>query len=143
QRDHDRLEAQRYRRGDVQMRRALNVGLPGDRKGDDDGMQRKDLQQRKHAVLVQQQEAHQHQPAGQEVGDVELQVCHQRASVTNISKVASRASISPAPRKTGTRNTRILATLLSKNASMKPARASLTINVPSWSKNGDCAAPSR
>ena len=109
------------------MRGALDFGLPGDRDRENQRMQREHLEQREHAVLVQQQKADQDQPAGQQVRDIELQigVGHYRTWVTNISRVASRASISAAPRKTGTRKTRILAMLVSKMASRYPATASL------------------
>ena len=45
-RDDDRLEHERDRRGDVEMRRVLDVGLPGDRQRQHDGVQREDVEQR-------------------------------------------------------------------------------------------------
>ena len=125
-RDHDRLDDQRDRRGDVEVRRVLDVGLPRDRERDHQRMQREDVEQAEHAVLVQQHEAHQHQAAGEQVGDVEGEAVHHTLRETNRSSVASRPSISAAPRKSETRNTRILAIAVSNTASRKPPTASLT-----------------
>ena len=49
----DGLEAECDRRGDVEMRRMLDVRLPGDRSGQDQRMQRQHVDQRVKPVLVQ------------------------------------------------------------------------------------------
>src|SRR3546814_10287733 len=61
----DRLEHQGDARGHVEMRRVLHVGLPGDRQGEHQRMEREDVEQRVQAVLVEQDEADEHQPAGE------------------------------------------------------------------------------
>ena len=68
--DQDGLEQERNRRGDVEMRRVLRVGLPGDRRREHERMQGIDIEQRVEPVLVEQHEAHQHERAGEEMGDV-------------------------------------------------------------------------
>ena len=124
-RDDDGLEHQRDRRGDVEVRRILDIGLPGDRQRQHQRMQREDVEQRVEPVLVELHEAHQHQRAGQHMRDVEGEAAHQRLRETNSRSVASRPSISAAPRNSGTRNTRILAIEVSNSASRKPPTASL------------------
>ena len=66
-----RLEDEGDRGGDVEVRRVLDVGLPGDRQRQHEGVQREDVEERVEAVLVEQHEAHQHQAAGEQMGDVE------------------------------------------------------------------------
>ena len=127
-RDDDRLEHQRDRRGDVEMRRVLDIGLPGHRERQHQGMQREHVEQRVEPVLVELQEAHQHQRAGQQMGDVEDQARASRGSVKRTAAGSpSRPSISAAPRNSGTRNTRILAIDVSNSASRNPPTASLPI----------------
>ncbi len=120
----DGLEAERDRGGDVKVRRALDEGLPGNRRCKHDRMQRIDVEQRVEAVLIEQHEAHQHQRAGEKVRDVELDAVHQKLPDTKRRSVASRASIKAAPMNSGTRNTRILAIEVSNTASRKPPTAS-------------------
>ena len=70
-RDDDGLEHQRDGGCDIEMWRVLDVGLPGYRQRQHESVQGKDIEQRVEAILVEQHEAHQHQPAGQQMGDVE------------------------------------------------------------------------
>ena len=72
-RNDDGLEHQRDRRRDVEMRRILDVRLPGDRQREHDRVQREDVEQPEHAVLIEQHEADQHQAAGQHMRDIEGQ----------------------------------------------------------------------
>ena len=85
-----------------------------------------DVEQRVEPVLIEQHEAHQHQTAGEQMGDVEVEGAHQKPFDTNRRRVPSKPSISAAPRNSGTRNTRILAIEVSKTASSAPPTASLT-----------------
>src|SRR5436305_14876844 len=87
-------------------------------------MQCEDIQQRREPILVKQHETHQHQRAGEQVRDVEPKPAHHSPPDTKRSSVASRPSISAAPRNCGTRNTRILAIDVSKTASRMPPTAS-------------------
>ena len=66
----DCLENEGDRGGDVEMRRALHKGLPGDRKGENHRLKRKHVQQGVEPVLIQEHEADQHHAAGKEMGDV-------------------------------------------------------------------------
>jgi len=122
----DGLDAERYGSGDIEMRRLLNVGLPRHGERDDERMQREDIDEGKDAVLVQQHEADEHEAAGEEVGDVQFQMAHYTLRETNRSNAASKPSIRATPRKSETRNTRILAVTVSKTASRKPPTASLS-----------------
>ena len=83
-------------------------------------MQREDVEQPEHAVLVEQHEADQHEAAGQHMGEIEDEPLHQKLRDTNSSSVPSRPSISATPRNSGTRKTRILAIDVSNRASRKP-----------------------
>ena len=65
------LKAKRDEGGDVEMVRILHIGLPGDGERQHDRLQGEDVEQRVQAVLVEQQEAHQHEAAGEEMRDVE------------------------------------------------------------------------
>ena len=58
------------------MRGGLNVGLPGDRQRQHEGMKREDVEQRVEPILIELQEADEHQRAGQHMGDVEAQAAH-------------------------------------------------------------------
>src|SRR6516225_3733739 len=110
------------------MRRALDVRLPGDRQRQHDGVQGEDVEKRVHAVLVEEKEADQHQAAGKQVGNVEGERAqhHRTLRVTKRRRTARMPSISPAPRKSGTRKTRILAMVVSKKPRRPPPTASLT-----------------
>src|SRR4051812_35380903 len=89
-------------------------------------MDRQNVDQGIQPVLVQHGEAGQHQRARQHVRDIEAQtVCHMPPE-TNSSSTPSRLSISAAPRKLGTRNTRILAIDISNTPSSTPAAASFS-----------------
>ncbi len=128
-RNDDGLEDQRDAGGDVEMRRVLDERLPGDRRRQHQSVQRVDVEQRVEPVLIELHEAHQHQRAGEHVSDIEREAVHgaHRLPDTNSSRMASRPSISAAPRYCGTRNTRILAMAVSKTASSTPPVASLPI----------------
>ena len=58
----DGLEDQRDDGGDVEMRRVLDMRLPGDRQRQHEGVQPQHIQQAVRRILVQHQEADQHQP---------------------------------------------------------------------------------
>ena len=140
------LKPSAMRRGDVEMWRVLDVRLPGDRQRQHEGVQAQHVQQRGQPDLVQHHEADQHEPAGQHVRDVEGQAVdhgwaalltviecaatmpehvppHHIPRETNSSSTPSRPSISAAPRKLGTRNTRIFATDISATPSATPPTA--------------------
>ncbi len=72
----DRLEDQRDRRGDVKMRRVLDIGLPRHRQGEHDGLQREDIEEREKAILIEQHEARQHESACKKMSDVEFDMAH-------------------------------------------------------------------
>jgi len=55
--DDDRLEHQRDRRGDVKMRRVLDIGLPCGGAGDQGGLQAEGVEDGKEAPLIEQREA--------------------------------------------------------------------------------------
>src|SRR5258708_16871575 len=75
-------------------------------------------------VLVQEHEAHQDQAPGEEVRNIECQLVHQVTRDTKSSSAARKPSIRAAPRKSGTRKTRIFAMAVSNTASRKPPAAS-------------------
>lgn len=101
-------------------------GLPGHGGREHQRVSGEHVDQSGQAVLVELHEAEQHEGAGEEVRDVETQVAHQNSLDTNSSSVPSSPSITAAPRKSGTRNTRIFAIAVSKSASRVPAAASLS-----------------
>ena len=96
-----------------------------DRQGQHDGVQGKHVEHAEHAILVEQHEADQHEPAGEQMGNVEGETLHQKLRDTNSSRVPSRPSIRATPRNSGTRKTRILAIEVSKKTRRKPPTASL------------------
>src|SRR5205085_9788700 len=128
-RNDDRLEDERDDGGDVEMRRVLDEGLPGDREREYQGVKREDVEQRIKPILVQHHETDEDQSTGQCMRDVEGEAVHlhQKLLDTNSSSVPSKASMSAAPRNCGTRKTRIFAVAVSNSARKKPATASLTI----------------
>ncbi len=83
------------------------------------------VEQGEQPVLVEQHKTDQDEAARQKMRDVEGEAIHHRLSDMKRSSVASRPSISATPMKSGTRNTRIFATVVSNRASMAPAAASL------------------
>src|SRR3954453_15645703 len=98
-------------------------------------MQPEDMQQRGQPHLIQHHEADQHQPARQRMGNVEGQAVrrdnrHHIPLETNSSSTPSRPSIRAAPRKLGTRNTRIFATDVSAIARQTPPTVILTSQAP-------------
>src|SRR5258706_4251739 len=127
-RNEDCLEEKGDDRRDVEMRRVLDVGLPGDGKCEHHGVECKDVEQRIKSVLVQHHEADQDEAAGQRMRDVEGEAVHlhQKLLDTNRRSVPSKPSMSAAPRNCGMRNTLILAVAVSNSARKKPAAASLT-----------------
>src|SRR5262245_4697838 len=109
------------------MRRLLHVRLPRDREREHRRVQREDVEQRAHAVLIQQHEADEHHAAGEQVSDVVAECPHRyKLRVTNIKSAPRSASINEAPRNSGTRKTRIFAMVVSNNASNAPATATFT-----------------
>ena len=123
-RNDDRLEDERDRGGDVEMRRVLNISLPGDRKREHERMQRENMEERREAVLIELHEAHEHEGAREKMRDIEIEAAHQRLRDTNRRRVASRPSIKAPPRNSGTRKTRIFAIDISKAASRNPMHKS-------------------
>ena len=111
------------------MRRVLDMGLPGQGERQHEGVQRQHVEQRIQPILVQHHEADQHQASGQHMRDVEVQAEHHMPRETNSSSTPSKPSISAAPRKFGTRNTRILAIDSSNTPSNTPATASFASQV--------------
>src|SRR5260370_28605102 len=123
----DRLKDERNCRGHVEVRRILDIGLPRHRERQHQRMQREHVEQRIEPVLIELEKAHQHQRTCEQVSDVERQAAHHRLRETNSRSVASRPSISAAPRNSGTRNTRILAIDVSNSASSAAATVSLAM----------------
>ena len=115
----------RDRRGHIEMRRALDIGLPGDRQRQNDRLQREHVEKRIKAVLIEQDEADEHEAAGEQMGKVEGETFHQRLAETKRSNTARKPSMRATPTKSGTRKTRILAMVVSNRASNNPATASL------------------
>src|SRR6516165_10909274 len=124
--DH-RLEDQRNRRGNVQMRRILNQRLPGDRRRQHHGMERVNIKKRIEPVLIKFEQTHQDQRSSKQMRDIEVDAVHQKLPDTKRSSVANNPSISAAPRNSGTRNTRILAIEVSNSAISTPPTASLAM----------------
>src|SRR5947209_19870545 len=127
ERDDQCVDAERDRRRDVEVRRRLDVSLPGDGDRHDERVHGEGVDEPGEPVLVEEHEAREHQRAGAEVGDVEGEAVHQPiCEETKRSSVASSPSISAAPRKSLTRKTRILAISVSNTPSPKPAAASFS-----------------
>src|SRR5271169_6825538 len=101
------------------------MGLPGDGERQDARMECKDIKQGEHSILIQQQEAHEHQGAREEMGDIAVEGSHPRTLDTNSIIVPRSPSISATPRKSGTRNTRILAMAVSKTTRRNASVVSL------------------
>ena len=78
-RDDDRLEDEGDRRRDVEMRRVLHVRLPGDRQRQHEGVDREHVQEGIEPVLIQHREADEHEPAGQEMREIEGEAVHVRS----------------------------------------------------------------
>ena len=79
--------------GHVEMVGVLHIGLPGDRERQHDRLQGEHVEQRVKAVLVEQQEADQHQAAGEQMRDVEGEALHFRVLETNSSSAPRKPSI--------------------------------------------------
>ncbi len=99
-------------RGDVEMRRVLDEGLPGDRQRQHQRVQREDVEQRRTAgpgracmKLISTS------PPASICAMSKARPWHRirGSSTTNSSRVPSRPSMSATPRNWGTRKTRILA----------------------------------
>src|SRR6267378_1452679 len=120
------LEQERDECRDEQVRGALQIGLPGDRARERTGMQREHVEERKHPVLIQQQEAQEHHGAGQQMGDIAVQRAHRETFETNSRIVPRSPSMSAMPRNSGTRNTRILAMAVSNSTKRNASAASFT-----------------
>src|SRR6266852_6477005 len=125
--NNDRLEDKGDDCRNVEMRRVLDIGLPGDGKCEHQGMERKDVEQRIKTILIQHHETDQDKRACERMRDVEGEAMqlHQKLLETNSRSVPSKPSISAAPRNCGTRKTRIFAVAVSNSARAKPAAASL------------------
>ena len=114
------LKRERDEGGDEQVRRVLQIRLPGNRERQHAGLQGEHVEQREHAVLIEQQEAHQHHGAREQMRDVGIEGSSSTAASTTNSRIApSRPSIRATPRNSGTRNTRIFAIAVSE----APARS--------------------
>ena len=120
-----RLEDERDRGGDVEMRRVLDVGLPGDRSGQHQRVQRKDVEQRVEPVLIKLRKlTSTSAPASRWAMSKSIRLIRSSRD-TKRSSVPSRPSISAAPRNSGTRNTRILAIDVSNSAEQEAADGEL------------------
>jgi len=108
------------------VRCMLHVRLPTDREREDAGVDREEIKQRKHAVLVKQKETDEHERARKQVCDIGVEGIHRDTLETNSSIVPRSPSISATPRNSGTRNTRIFAIAVSNTTSRKPSTVSLT-----------------
>ena len=118
------LEQQGDQGRDEQMRRALQIGLPGDRARERKGVEREHVEEREHAVLIQQQEAQENHGARQQMGDIAVERTHRETFETNSRIVPSSPSMSAMPRNSGTRNTRILAMAVSNSTRRNASAAS-------------------
>jgi hypothetical protein len=107
---HDALQRERNnetfdhecdRRRHHQMRCVLQVGLPGHRQRQHDGLQRKHPDHREDADLVEQQQAQHQHSARQKVCDIEAERAHQKPRDTNSRNTASAAAANALPRKIG------------------------------------------
>src|SRR6185312_14874847 len=76
ERNDDRLEAERDRRGHVKMRRVLDISLPRHSERKDHGVQRIDIQERIEPVLIEQHEADHDEATGKEMGNIECEMQH-------------------------------------------------------------------
>ena len=93
------LKHERDRRGDVEMRRVLDIGLPGDRQRQHQGVQREDVEQRVEPVLVEHHEAHQHQRRRPADGRVEGEMPCITSSCETKQQQRRRAGRASAPRR--------------------------------------------
>src|SRR5947209_19867910 len=91
------------------MRCIVDVSLPSHRGGEHHRMQRKNVEQCKHTVLVEQHETHQHHATGQHMRDIKGKGIHQKLRDTKSRSMPSNPSIRAMPKKSGTRKTRIFA----------------------------------
>ena len=91
----------------------LQVCLPGHRERQHARVQREDVEEREHAVLIEQQKAHQHHGAGQQMRNVGIEGRHYEILAMNSRIAPSRPSISATLRNSGTRKTRIFAVAVS------------------------------
>ena len=104
----------------------LNIGLPGNREREGDGLGGEDIDQGSEAILVEHQEADEDESAGKQVGDIEWKAAHlSPPRDTNSSSTPRIPIMKAALRKAETRNTRILAMAVSKSASRTAAMAIL------------------
>src|ERR1035441_8915211 len=124
-RNYHAFEQQGDQRSDKQMRRALHVGLPADGARQHASVNRKEIEQREHPVLIEQQEAHEDHGAREEMSNIAIERAHRCTLETNNRIVPSRPSMSATPRNSGTRNTRILATAVSNRTRRNANTASL------------------
>src|SRR5450756_2082752 len=113
------------------MRRALHVGLPADRACQHAGVDRKEIEQREHPVLIEEQETHEDHRPRKKMGNIAIERIHRGTLETNNKIVPSRPSMSATPIKSGTRNTRILATAVSNTTRRKPNAATFAAYDPS------------
>src|SRR5271166_3005080 len=117
------LGDQGQHRGDIEVRRVLHPALPGGGGGQDDALRGVGVDQRRNSPLVEQHERRDERGAAQQVRDVGgehavAEVLHQANPwLTNRNTTASSASSTAMPRNSGTRNTRILASVDSSEAS--------------------------
>jgi hypothetical protein len=61
------------------MGRALDISLPSDGERQHNGVKGIYVKERIEAILIEQQEAYQHEPASQKMGDIECQTVHLEA----------------------------------------------------------------
>src|SRR5688572_21287715 len=107
------------------MRAVLHPGFPGHRHRKQHRLERKGIEHREDAVLVEQREAcRQHEPGEQMrhvIGMVHLSTSIDRKA----SNIAMKASTNAPPKNSLTRNTRIFAMLTSQMPSTAAARDTL------------------
>ena len=123
--DDHAFEQQGDQSGNEEMWRVLQIGLPADAERQDARVDRKEIKQCEHAILIQQHEAHEDQGARQEMGDIAIERSHRDTRETNSMIVPRSPSMSATPRNSGTRNTRILAVAVSNMTSRNASAASL------------------
>src|SRR5208337_1992682 len=95
----------------------LQMGLPADGERKHERMQCEHVEQCEHTILIQQQETHQHQRAREQMRNIAVERCHPHTLDTNSIIVPRSPNMSATPRKSGTRNTRILAMAVSNRTS--------------------------
>ena len=74
--NNDGLEDESDQGRDIEMWGILHVGLPADRKREQERVKREHVEQRVEPILIEHHQAHEHEAAGQEVRNVKCQTVH-------------------------------------------------------------------